>query len=257
MCRCGRPRYTLLWCRIDGDVHNAARAALYRQRARRYLEQDRLLFAADGAPLYHGRSLTYRLATMAPLWAGAALGATPLAPGETRRIASGVLKHFVERGAIRDGRLTRGWYHEFPAMLQYYSGHGSQYWASSGFLGLILPPDHPVWTETEEPMAVERGDFCVAMAEPGFLVRGTRADGIVRMASHRSDHYPLPLPGRFKLKNAGVRLVQAIKGEPPPPRVGPDDAHYRKLAYSRAPSASRASARTGAPSPTATDESPI
>ena len=117
-------------------------------------------------------------------------------------------------------------------MLQYYSGHGSQYWASSGFLGLALPPAHPVWTETEEPMAVERGDYCVAMAEPGFLVRGTRADGIVRVASHRSDHYPLPLPRRLKLEHAGARLIQALKGGAPPPGAGPDDAHYRKLAYS-------------------------
>ena len=100
-------------------------------------------------------------------------------------------------------------------MLQYYSGHGSQYWASSGFLGLALPPAHPVWTETEEPMAVERGDYCVAMAEPGFLVRGTRADGIVRVASHRSDHYPLPLPRRLKLEHAGARLIQALKGAAP------------------------------------------
>ena len=224
--------YTLLWCRIDGDASDAGRAAVYRQRAARYLEQFRLLFAADGAPLYHGRSLTYRLAAAAPLWAGSALEATPLPPGETRRIASGMLRHFLERGAIAGGLLTRGWYREFPAMLQYYSGHGSQYWASSGFLGLVLPATHPVWTETEQPMAVERGDFCAAMAEPGFLVRGTSADGIVRVSSHRSDHYPLPLPRRIKLGHARARLVQALKGGAPPPGAGPDDAHYRKLAYS-------------------------
>src|SRR5262249_25881114 len=135
-------------------------------------------------------------------------------------------------GAIRDGLLTRGWYHEFPAMLQYYSRPGSPYWASSGFLGLVLPSAHPIWTETEEPMAIERGDFCVTLAEPGFAVSGTRADGIVRVASHRSDHYPLPLPQGLKLKRAAARLVQAIKGSALPPTAGPDDAHYRKLAYS-------------------------
>src|SRR5678815_4601737 len=119
--RLGDPFLHAHWCRIDGDGSDAARAAIYRRRAARYLEQYRLLFAADGAPLYHGRSLTYRLAAVAPLWAGATLEATRLAPGETRRIASGVLRHFVERGAIRGGLLTRGWYREFPAMLQYYS----------------------------------------------------------------------------------------------------------------------------------------
>jgi hypothetical protein len=45
------------------------------------------------------------------------------------------------------------------------------------------------------------------MPEPGFLAIGTRADGVVRVASHKSDH--LPMPG-------------AVDGGP----------FYRKLAYS-------------------------
>jgi hypothetical protein len=223
---------TLMWCRMDGDRSAPARARIYRERAARYLEQYRFLFAANGAPLYHGRSLTYRVATAAPLWAGALLDASPLAPGETRRIASGVLRHFVDRGAIEHGLLTRGWYGEFRPMLQHYSGHGSQYWASIGFLGLVLAPEHAVWAAREEPMAVERDDFCVAMPEPGFVVRGTRADGIVRAASHRSDHYPLPLAGRMKLRRAGPIMWQVIRRGHRSPGAGPDDAHYRKLAYS-------------------------
>ena len=79
-------------------------------------------------------------------------------------------------------------------MAQEYSGPASPYWASKAFLGLLLPPEHPVWTATEEPLPVERGDFVRAMPEPGFLAVGTRADGIVRVFSHKSDH--LPMPGR-------------------------------------------------------------
>ena len=224
--------FTLMWCRIDGDRSAPSRARVYRERAGRYLEQFRFMFAANGAPLYHGRSLTYRLAAVAPLWAGALLDTSPLAPGETRRIASGVLRHFVERGAIRRGLLTRGWYQEFHPMLQFYSGHGSQYWASLGFLGLLLASEHPVWSAREEPMAVERDDFCLAMPEPGFVIRGTRADGIVRAASHRSDHYPLPLVGRAKLLRAAPIMWQVIRRGHRSPGAGPDDAHYRKLAYS-------------------------
>src|SRR5262245_47316601 len=54
--------HTLMWCRIDGDRSDAARAAVYRRRVFRFLEQYRLMFGADGAPLYQGRSLTYRFA---------------------------------------------------------------------------------------------------------------------------------------------------------------------------------------------------
>lgn len=226
--------HTLMWCRIDGDHSDRSRAAVYRQRSFRFLEQYRLLFAANGAPLYQGRSLTYRFAAVAPLWAGALLDTTPLAPGETRRVASGVLRHFLDRGAVRDGLLTLGWYDEFLPMIQPYSGHGSPYWASKGFCGLLLPSDHPVWSAVEEPMAVEQADFCVAMPAPGFLVRGTAADGIVRVASHRSDHFPLPpgaRPRRTFARRVAGRLARVLDG----PRQSASfsyDPHYSKLAYS-------------------------
>jgi hypothetical protein len=233
---------TLLWCRLDGDRSDPSRAAVYREHARRYLGQYRYLFASNGAPIYHGRSLIYRFATAAPLWAGALAGATPLAPGETRRIASGTLRYFVDHGALEEGTPTLGWHGEFPRMVQAYSGAGSPYWGGRGFLGLLIPPRDPVWTAIEEGCAVERADFCVAMPEPGFLVRGTRADGVVRLASHRSDHYPIP--GRLRpLRGLGLRgvrrasgrrqavlaFLQRVPGHPGPAR---DDPHYRKLAYS-------------------------
>ena len=224
--------FTLLWRRMDGDQSDPSRAAVYGRRALQYLDKYRYFFAANGAPLYHGRSLTYRFATAAPLWAGALLDSTPLGPGETRRIASGVLRHFVERGAIRDGLLTRGWYEEFPPMVQSYSGHGSQYWASQAFLGLLLPPEHPVWTAVEEPMPVERGDFVVTLPEPGFVLRGARTDGIVTVASHRSDHYPLPIPKSAYLRRAAVRSLEIIGAGHQIPSLVTADPHYRKLAYS-------------------------
>jgi hypothetical protein len=225
--------HLLMWCRFDGDHTNPVRSAAYRARLRRYLEDYQHLFAADGAPVYHGRSLTYRFAVAAPLWVGALCDATPLPAGETRRIASGTLRHFVERGAVRhDGTLTLGWHREFLPMLQHYSGHGSPYWASKAFVGLLLPPTHAVWTAREEPAPVERGDFCLATPEPGFLVRGTRADGIVRVASHRSDHYPLPAGPRGRahaLIGRVARRLGLARARVIAPR---DDAHYRKLAYS-------------------------
>jgi hypothetical protein len=225
--------HTLMWSRIDGERSDPDRAAIYRRRVFRFLEQYRLLFAADGAPLYHGRSLTYRFAVAAPLWAAALVDSTPLAPGETRRIASGALRHFFDRGAVRNDVLTLGWHGEFLPMIQPYSGHGSPYWGSKGFCGLLLPEDHPVWTAAEEPMAVERSDFCVAMPGPGFLVQGTVSDGIVRAASHRSDHFPLPSrrPHRSLARRAMGRFARALDGprQPAPP---PADPHYARLAYS-------------------------
>jgi hypothetical protein len=139
--------------------------------------------------LIQGRSLTYRFAAAAPLWMGALTGATDVPLGQLRRAASGMLRHFLDRGVPDDrGLLNLGWYGEWPRIAQSYSGPGSPYWAVKGMLGLMLPADHPVWTATEEPLPVETGDFRLEVAEPGWIVSGTKADGVVRIVNHGTDH---------------------------------------------------------------------
>ncbi|MGI5459042.1 DUF2264 domain-containing protein [Streptomyces sp. CA-249302] len=161
---------------------------LYGGRLSRHLEDYARLFGADGAPMHQGRSLTYRFATTAPLWLGALTGRTPLPPGETRRLASGTLKYFLERGALDpQGLLTLGWHGPDPAVLQGYSGPASPYWASKAFLGLLLPPDHPVWTAPEEPGPAERDDEVTALAPPNWLLQSTSSDGVVRLHNHGSE----------------------------------------------------------------------
>lgn len=161
---------------------------LYGGRLSRHLEDYARLFGGDGAPMHQGRSLTYRFATTAPLWLGALTGRTPLPPGETRRLASGALKYFLERGAV-DGRglLTLGWHGPDEAVLQGYSGPASPYWASKGFLGLLLPPDHEVWTAAEEPGPAERADALTPITAPNWLLQSTRSDGLVRLHNHGSE----------------------------------------------------------------------
>lgn len=208
--------YPVLWERIGGAARDPARCARFRARLRAYLADFAHLFGADGAPLLQGRSAIYRFAAAAAPWAGALAGATPLAPGATRRLASGALRYFLAHGAVRDGVLTMGWHDEFLPMAQSYSGPASPYWASKGFLGLLLPSDDPTWTQPEEPLPVETDDFVRALSAPNWLAAGTRADGIVRVYNHGSDHFP---------------LIAAITDAADAP---PDDPHYRKLAYSTA-----------------------
>ncbi|MFF1676624.1 DUF2264 domain-containing protein [Streptomyces sp. NPDC058256] len=161
---------------------------LYGGRLSRHLEDYARLFGTDGAPMHQGRSLTYRFATTAPLWLGALTGRTPLSPGETRRLASGALRHFLDRGAVDDrGLLTLGWHGPNEALLQAYSGPASPYWASKGFLGLLLPSDHEVWTATEEPGPTDRADAVTSVAPPNWLLQSTTSDGLVRLHNHGSE----------------------------------------------------------------------
>ncbi|MEW2456836.1 DUF2264 domain-containing protein [Streptomyces albus] len=204
--------YPLLWSRMAAvtDGGDGGRGEVYRQRLSAYLTTYPHFFGADGAPVHQGRSLTYRFAVLAPLWMGALADCTPLPPGLTRRIASGTLRHFVERGAPDErGLLPLGWYGTHLPTTQPYSGPASPYWASKGFLGLLLPADHPVWTDREALMPVEEADRCVALPAPGWLLHSTRHDGIVRLVNHGSDHQP-------------------------PEGDGEDDPHYAAFAYSTA-----------------------
>ncbi|GAA2014820.1 DUF2264 domain-containing protein [Catenulispora yoronensis] len=184
--------YPLLWTQMaeGGKRHDRAVAAreVYRNRLRRYLERYFDFFGADGAPVHQGRSLTYRFAAAAPIWVGELFDCSPYDPGLSRRAASGMLKHFAEHGAPDErGILTLGWHGEFVPMVQPYSGPASPYWASKGFVGLMLPPEHRVWTAAEQPLPVEAGDFVSAVAPVGWVLSGTRSDGIVRLLNHGSD----------------------------------------------------------------------
>ncbi|MER7245019.1 DUF2264 domain-containing protein [Kribbella sp. NPDC000426] len=208
--------YPGLWTRMAGPSADG-RLAVYRERLHRFLEDAVHLTGTDGAPIHFGRSLCYRMATVAPYWMGALLDATPLAPGQTRRLCSGTLRHFVDHGVPDErGLLTLGWHHHFLPTTQPYSGPGSPYWASKGFLGLLLPADHEVWTVRESALPLDERDQLRPMPAPGFLIQSTKHDGIVRLLNHGSDH------------------------------GGEGDPHYNRLAYSThtAPELTEAPERT-------------
>ncbi|WP_329565390.1 DUF2264 domain-containing protein [Streptomyces sp. NBC_01361] len=178
--------YPMLHAHLSGD---AALAARFGPRLREHLEGFSLLFGADGAPIHFGRSLTYRFAASAAVGIGAVTGHTPLTPGTSRRLISGSLRYFLDRGGVTDdGLLSLGWHGPHDATLQTYSGPASPYWASKGFVALLAPEDDPLWTATEEPAPSEGPDRVLALPAPGLLVQSTRADGIVRLHNHGSDH---------------------------------------------------------------------
>ncbi|MGW2374470.1 DUF2264 domain-containing protein [Kitasatospora sp. NPDC001683] len=180
--------YPVLHAHLSGDQ---GLLATYGPRLAAYLDGYSRTFGADGAPMHQGRSLAYRFAAAAPLWAGALTGHTPLSPGATRRLASGALRHFVDGGALdTNGLLSLGWFGPYPPMIQEYSGPASPYWASKGFLGLLLPADHPVWTAVEDPGPAETADAVVALPQPGWLIQSTATDGLVRLHNHGSDDQP-------------------------------------------------------------------
>lgn len=202
--------YPVLDAHLSGDRELLAH---YGGRLREHLESFALMFGADGAPLHFGRSLAYRFAAGAAVGMGAVSGHTPLSPGASRRLVSGSLRYFLERGATgEDGLLSLGWHGPHEATLQMYSGPASPYWASKAFVSLLAPADHPLWTAREEEAPSDGPDRVLSVRAPGLLLQSTRADGIVRVHNHGSDH------------------VRPHEGE----SAAEADPHYGRFAYSTA-----------------------
>ncbi|GAA4935110.1 DUF2264 domain-containing protein [Actinoplanes utahensis] len=180
--------YPVLWSRMSGapPLRPADREALDR-----FLFDALALTGGDGSPLVQGRSLIYRFAAAAPFWAGVLADVPSHPPGRLRQAAARIVGHFP----LRDDLLTLGWHGPWPRLAQSYSGPGSPYWASKGLLGVALPADHPVWAAPAEPLPVETGDVLRAVRAPGWLISGTRADGIVRVINHGTDHGTEGVPG--------------------------------------------------------------
>ncbi|MFD7307168.1 DUF2264 domain-containing protein [Promicromonospora sp. NPDC059942] len=197
--------YPVLHARIEGR----GPAPRHAERLRAYLEQAQHLVGSGGAPVLQGRSVTYRFAVLAPFWAGALADATPLSPGATGVLTSAVAGHFLDRGAVDErGLLPVGWHGRYDRLRQLYSGGASPYWASKGFAGLLLPPDHPVWTAPDETPPAWRQEQVTLLRAPGWLVAGTPSDGIVRVLNHGSD-----------------RLLE------PEAQAHGDDPFYRRVGY--------------------------
>lgn len=168
-------------------------ATVHGPRLRRYLEDSpsssELIWTATEVPLLSSRDVASstggapaRRCGPEPSWVF-----LQCPPGLTRRICSGTVRHFLDRGAGADGILTMGWFGEFRPMAQFYFGVGSPYWASKGMLGLALPADHLVWAAEEEALPVEKEDTHRLISTPGWMVSGTSADGVVRVLNIGTD----------------------------------------------------------------------
>jgi Uncharacterized protein conserved in bacteria len=200
--------YLWAWYRMT-DRTRTPEGARHLERLHDFVGSYSRMFAPDGSTPHVGRSLTYRTAVLAALWCAELSGVNPLSPGVTRRLASGVVSRFVEKGVGVGEPLSLGWYDAFEPMCQDYSGFGSPYLAGIGFLGLAMDADAPVWTEREQPQPTDGAPFTDAIAPVGWTL-ASQPDGVVRLINHGSDHCWLPVGDG----------------------VDPDDPHYAKFTYS-------------------------
>jgi hypothetical protein len=187
----------LLWAWIDGDRRPDHRR-LVLDRARAFLEGFQYFFGANGSYVAWGRSLLGRFAATVCFQIGHCLKIGPPDPGLLRRISSGCLRYFVDRGFFdSEGHFAQQGFHgEFPLAGESYVAPGSPLSACHALFALTLDRDDPFWTEPEAPLPVEREDFDLAFPIAGLAVSGRRATGQVILLNSRSGHpADVPRPG--------------------------------------------------------------
>lgn len=221
--------YPALWARVDGP-RRPELAEEFRQQALAYRPTLRHLIDADGGIVLQGRSLIYRAAAVAGLWAPE-LFPDPAGPGPSAGASSAgahsagassadivgpatrVLRRTIDSPALADGVLTLGWEAEYLPLVQPYSGPASPYWMSKAFAGLLLAPEHPAWRSVPAGDELQAGSFPVPAA--GWLLQRD-ASGLVRLHNH----------GTWR----------ASSERDPHSRRFLDDPLYSRLAYSSATS---------------------
>jgi len=189
--------YGLLYARLEGGV-DPVRAARYVERARIFAQEFIHWFAADGAALPFGRSLTYRFAQVA-FW-----GALAFAPVEAFPwpVIKGIylrhLRWWLRQPLFSEtGLLTIGYAYPNLIMAESYNSSGSPYWAMKAFLPLALPQEHPFWQADEAPLPPRPAVRTVRGA--GFVMStiGAARDVVALNAGQPVENWPRHAPQKY------------------------------------------------------------
>ena len=176
-----------LWTWIDGDRRPDHRQQVL-ERGRSFIDGFLHFFGSNGSYPAWGRSIVYRFAALAPFAVGHFLKIAPDDPGLLRRVSSGCIRYFYERGLFdpEEHFVRQGYHGDFPPAGEAYISPGSPYWCCHGLFALTFDRDDPFWTTTESPLPVEREDFDLVLPAPGFVVSGRKDTGQVLLLNSRS-----------------------------------------------------------------------
>ena len=157
--------YSLLYTRL-ASAGDPPRIARYVERARLFAQDFQYWFAADGAALPFGRSLTYRFAQGA-FWGGLAFAGVEALPwGVIKGLYLRHLRWWLRQPIFSDtGVLTIGYGYPNLVAAESYNSPGSPYWAMKVLLPLALPETHPFWRAEELPLPARRSVHTVLGAK--------------------------------------------------------------------------------------------
>jgi hypothetical protein len=137
-----------------------------------FVRNYKYFFSTIGFPIT-GRSICYRMAAPAPLIAAATKEMDGISSGMARRAFDCIWKYFIQRGAVRHGAITQGYWQEDLSLLDNYSGPGSSLWSTRSLTLAFFNPLHSdFWTAPLEDLPIERDNYSVFIPEIQWEVRG-------------------------------------------------------------------------------------
>jgi hypothetical protein len=150
-----------------------------RDSQRRFLAGYRHLIGPRGFPIL-GRSIPYRMAMPTPLVLGQSLHPDIVSPGEARRALDCTWRYFIQRGAVRHGTVTQGYFGTDPRVVDFYSGPAAPLWSLRSLVAAFARPgEDDFWQAAPEPLPVERQSFDLTFDGPGWRVRGNQRTGAI------------------------------------------------------------------------------
>lgn len=144
--------FGLIYAKL-AKTQDPKRAQLFRERASEFAQDFVHWFAANGAALPFGRSLTYRFA-QGCFWGALGFADVEALPwGVIKGLALRHLRWWSSQPIFApDGTLSIGYAYPNLNVAEQYNSPGSPYWAMKFFLPLALPESHPFWQAEEIPL---------------------------------------------------------------------------------------------------------
>lgn len=164
--------YPIFWADWDGDTFPELRDEFY-DRNDMFLESYVHIFSRRGEMPLWGRSICYRFAASSPLAIAFMRPSPPrIDAGFARRICSGNLMQFINHPEfLKDGIPSLGFYGENAALIDDYSCVASPLWCFKLFMALLLPPENPFWSATENEGFWSNPPKTVVLGNTGMRVK--------------------------------------------------------------------------------------
>lgn len=188
-------------------------AAFIDEALREFVAVYRYFIGPAGLPIL-GRSACYRLAAPVPLVFAQAAAPPLVSAGEARRTLDVVWQRFITHGAVIRGNVTQGYYDEDPRLLEDYSGPASCLWSLRALVAAFaLPDDGAFWEATPAPLPIERNDYRIAIAPPGWTLVGERTSGRICIETGRTESRNskrIPFSRESSVHSPGCHIAQKM-----------------------------------------------